>query len=247
VTTKSMNGTAHDRRAESPVSDLDLMLYLDGELSDDRHEEVRRTITRDKVLRGKLDALELSSTILRERVSDAAINIDLTDAVMAQIASHKSDVSLDERDNAPVAREVQAIVAPIAPTVSLDKLGSRTKPSNDNARGIFALAAFAVAAAAGLMIWGRMAPAPSTEPTPHVAVVATPEVPNGAAPTEEIEPAKGADAVADSTQDEEVGVEVAAVDFGSRVGTIFYVPTEAATSKHTTTVVWLTDPDGDGE
>jgi hypothetical protein len=42
-----------------------------------------------------------------------------------------------------------------------------------------------------------------------------------------------------------MGVEVAAVDFGSRVGTIFYVETEAATSRHTTTVVWLTDSDGE--
>jgi hypothetical protein len=52
-----------------------------------------------------------------------------------------------------------------------------------------------------------------------------------------------------STQEAEgdVGVEVAAVDFGSRIGTIFYVPTEAATSNHTTTVVWLADDPVGGE
>lgn len=244
MTTKSMNGTAHDRHVEAPISDLDLMLYFDGELESDRHEEVRRAIARDKVLRGKLESLELSSAIVRERALDAAANIDFADAVMAQIAADKSDVSLDERDKAPVMQAAPEILASSASAVRLEKLGQRTKPSNDNARGIFALAAIAVAAAAGLMIWGRFAPAPSTAPTAPVAAVTTPEVAPVAAPTE-MEPAPSSDVAAEVAQDEEMGVEVAAVDFGSRVGAIFYVPTEAATSKHTTTVVWLTDPDGE--
>jgi hypothetical protein len=48
--------------------------------------------------------------------------------------------------------------------------------------------------------------------------------------------------------DDEVkpGVEVAAVDFGARMGTIFYVPTGSTPSSTMTTVVWLSD-DGTGE
>jgi anti-sigma factor RsiW len=239
-----MNGTAHDRHVEPPVSDLDLMLYLDGELSRDRHDEVRRALTRDKVLRGKLSALEISSAIVRERASDVAANIDFADAVMAQITSSKSDVSLDERDKAPAMLQAQETPAPGVSGIRLDKLGERTKPTNDNARGIFALAAIAVAAAAGLMIWGRMAPSPSTAPTAPVAMVTTPEV-APVMPQVEVQPAPAVETEAEVAEDQEMGVEVAAVDFGSKVGTIFYVPTEAATSKHTTTVVWLTDPDGE--
>jgi hypothetical protein len=41
--------------------------------------------------------------------------------------------------------------------------------------------------------------------------------------------------------DDEHGVEVAAVDFGARIGSIFYVPTGLAASNATTTVVWLND------
>jgi hypothetical protein len=232
-----MNGTAHERRVEKPVSDLDLMLYLDGELSTERHEQVRRAITRDEVLRDKLSALEISSSIVRERALDAAANIDFADAVMARILANETSVSLDERDAAPGVPQPREISAHA-------KLGSRTKPSNDNARGIFALAAFAVAAAASLMIWGRLAPNSSVSPVEPVAMVTTPEV-APAAPPVEMPPAPTGGVEAEVAEEQEMGVEVAAVDFGSRVGTIFYVETEAATSKHTTTVVWLTDPDGE--
>ena len=71
MTTKSMNGTAHEPQVDKAVSDLDLMLYLDGELSIERHEQVRRAITRDEILRSKLSALEVSSTLVRERALDA--------------------------------------------------------------------------------------------------------------------------------------------------------------------------------
>jgi len=244
VTTKSMNGTAQERRVEKPISDLDLMLYLDGELSGERQEQVRRAITRDDVLRNKLEALELSSAIVRERADDAGANIDFADAVMARISANNSDVALDERDAAPVVQTTGEIAAADAAPVRLEKLGSPVKPSNDNARGIFALAALAVAAAASFMIWSRLAPNPSTAPAEPVAMVTTQEI-APAAPPVELQPAPIGVAEADVTEDQQVGVEVAAVDFGSKVGTIFYVETEAATSKHTTTVVWLTDPDGE--
>jgi hypothetical protein len=237
-----MNGTAHEKHVEPAVSDLDLMLYLDGELDDTRYEQVRRALTRNKILRNKLSALEVSSSIVRERALDVAVNIDFADSVMAKIMANKTDVSLDERDAAPAVHQTRESSTNEAPAVRLDKLGSPAKPSNDNSRGIFALAAIAVAAAAGLMVWGRAAPNPSAMPTEPVAMVTTPEV-APAAPPVEMQPAPAIEP--EVAEDQEMGVEVAAVDFGSKVGTIFYVPTEAATSKHTTTVVWLTDPDGE--
>lgn len=244
MTTKSMNGTAHERHLENPVSDLDLMLYLDGELSAERHDEVRRALTRDKVLRSKLSALEMTSTIIRERAVDAAANIDLADSVMAKILAGDAAVSLDQRDAAPVIDEPQDSPTEQVQPVRLEKLGARPQPSNDNARGIFALVALAVAAAASFMVWGRLAPNPSTMATEPVAMVTTQEVAPAKPPVElPAQPAVAPEA--EAAEEQEVGVEVAAVDFGSKVGTIFYVPTEAATSTHTTTVVWLTDPDGE--
>lgn len=245
MTSKSMNGRANHQHNEPRVSDLDLMMYLDGELDSDRHEQVREALAHDKVLQGKLAALDFSSSIVQEQAHEAAANIDVADSVMALIASSK-DVVLDERDAAPGAKTLHIPVSEIAP-VRLDKLGKKSGASNDNARGIFALAAFAVAAAAGLMIWGRVAPnssTPASEPvammatTPETAavVVAAPEP--AAAPT-------GEAAVEAAEEQNDLGVEVAAVDFGSKVGAIFYVDADEATSKHTTTVVWLTDSDGE--
>jgi hypothetical protein len=244
VTTKSMNGTAHERQDEKAVSDLDLMLYLDGELSTERHEQVRRAITRDGVLRSKLSALETCSAIVHEQAVDAAANIDLADSVMAKIMKSGAAVSLDERDAAPGEQQPRETSASNTQNVRLEKLEARTKASNDNARGIFALAALAVAAAASLMIWGRMAPNPSVAPAEPVAMVTTPEAVHVAPPVE-MQPAPVGETPPDVAEDQEMGVEVAAVDFGSKVGTIFYVETEAATSKHTTTVVWLTDSVGE--
>lgn len=241
MTTKSMNGTAHERHVEKDISDLDLMLYLDGELSAQRHDEVRRAVTQDKVLRNKLAALELSSTLVRERALDAAANIDFADAVMARILSADAVVALDARDAAP---ETNPTSEDKPAPVRLEKLGAPAEASNDNARRVFALVALAVAAAASFMIWGRLAPNPATMVNEPVAMVTTPEIVRPTPPVEmPAAPANEADTEAD--EDLEPGVEVASVDFGSQVGTIFYVPTEAATSKHTTTVVWLTDPDGE--
>lgn len=239
MTTKSMNGTAHNQHVEPHVSDLDLMLYLDGELEAERHEEVHQAISSSKVLRSKLAALDVASNIVSEQALGAAANIDFADAVMARIAADQQ-ITLDARDVAP-ASKMSEIVAP----VRLDKLSPKSSPSNDNARGIFALAAFAVAAAAGLMIWGRVAPSFSTTSSAPVAMTTTAEVaPVVAVPAPAAEPMIDTVAAAGEEQ-EEVGVEVAAVDFGSKVGTIFYVPSDAVNSKHTTTVVWLTDTDGE--
>lgn len=248
MSTKTMNGEAHETRTKRPPTDLELMMYVDGELEGERLREVRQALSRDSVLRSKVAALSLSGSIVRENAESAAA-IDLTDGIMARIAADKS-TTLDARDAAPAPAsapqehkdaEVKPLLRP-----GLGKVAAKSGPSNDNSRGIFALAAIAVAAAAGLMIWGRMdvgTPGPQGAP---VAAVTTPaEAPAAPAPT----PAEAPRAAETDTEesDDEVGVAVAAVDFGTKIGTIFYVPTEAATSNHTTTVVWLADDSAGGE
>jgi hypothetical protein len=46
--------------------------------------------------------------------------------------------------------------------------------------------------------------------------------------------------------DVEHGVEVAAIDFGSTTGAVLYVP-DGTSPSSTTTVVWLSDNEPDGE
>jgi hypothetical protein len=243
-----MNGGAHDTLAKRPPTDLELMLYVDGELSGDRLREVRLAIEKDASLRSKVAALKLAADVVREDARTCAASVDLTDAIMGRIAAD-SGGTLDPRDAspAPVAEERPApVVQPL-----LRPGPARPKAAaNDNARGIFALAALAVAAAAGMMIWGRMAPDASRPPSAPVATLTTQAEPTNV--VLEPAPTPSAERAAAPAQEGEgdVGVEVAAVDFGSRVGTIFYVPREAATSNHaatTTTVVWLADDSAGGE
>lgn len=237
---KTMNGEARNPHAKRPPSDLELMLYVDGELEDDRLEEVRHAIERDDGLRKKVAALGLSSAIVRETA--LARDLDLTDAIMSKIAADAGS-SRDARDVSPEVTPPERPMAEVKPLLRKTPGAPKTGPSNDNARGIFALAAVAVAAAAALMVWGRM---DTGVPRPQSAPVAMVEATEAAPPAPAPAPEPHEQAAAQEG-DAEVGVEVAAVDFGSRIGTIFYVPTEAATSNHTTTVVWLSDDPAGGE
>ncbi|MDC0748536.1 anti-sigma factor family protein [Polyangium mundeleinium] len=248
MTTKTMNGEAHATRTKRPPTDLELMMYVDGELEGERLREVRQALSRDSALRNKVAALSLSASIVRENAESAA-TIDLTDGIMARIAADKSPTR-DARDDAPAPldaplerkdAEVKPLLRP-----GLDKAAAKSPPLNDNSRGIFALAAIAVAAAAGLMIWGRMdVGTPHPQGAPVAAATTPAELPATPAPTT-AEAARVADTDAQDG-DAEPGVAVAAVDFGTKIGTIFYVPAEAATSNHTTTVVWLADDSAGGE
>jgi hypothetical protein len=85
------------------------------------------------------------------------------------------------------------------------------------------------------MIWGRagLQPEVASNPSPAQTTAARPLIVTPPAP------AKAVDSAPDA--DDEHGVEVAAVDFGARMGSIFYVPTGSAASNATTTVVWLND------
>jgi anti-sigma factor RsiW len=93
--------------------------------------------------------------------------------------------------------------------------------ANDNGRRrVLYVAATLVAAAAAALLWVR---------TPWVTAVA---------------PRASAAPVVEA--DVEHGVEVAAIDFGSTTGAVLYVPNGTSPSD-TTTVVWLSDDEPDGE
>lgn len=246
---KTMNGQAHEPHSKRPPSDLELMLYLDGELEGPRLRDVREAIERDVKLQKKLAAFGLLSEVVEENAMSTA-QIDLADAIMAKVAAE--DVkALDPRDEAPLPMVAELAPEKVKPLLQKTVGASKASVSNDNGRGIFSFAALAVAAAAGLMIWGRMdtgAPRPESAP---IAMLNTSEAPKSAAPpSAAVAPAVASTEAAPALEqdgDDGVGVEVAAVNFGSRIGTIFYVPTEAATSNHTTTVVWLSDDSAGGE
>lgn len=217
-------------KADTP-SDLELMLYADGELEDERIAAVEAFLARDAGSRRKLSSLGLVAGLVREQAVASASPADrIADALMAQIAAEASTNGVAHAASAPlreVASPTPVKLAPVAPRAA--------KPANDNSRGIFALAAAALAAAAALMIWARSDVRPEVasnlsagQTTEARSIVVAPP-----ATVKVVEPAAEAD--------DEHGVEVAAVDFGARMGSIFYVPTGSAASNATTTVVWLND------
>lgn len=209
-------------------TDMELMLYVDGELDEERIADVEALLKESEGARRKVTALRYASGMVREHTMAAAPAIDVASSVMAKIeAGEASEADPPAKNGAGVD------MAPVRLPRSSTK-DSRPAAANDNSRSIFTLAAIAVAAAAGMMIWGRMGEAP-VRPTASVPVMTQEAAPEAQvrAPAPPAEPST-------SEGDDEHGVEVAAVDFGAHMGSIFYVPTDA-TAGATTTVVWVDD------
>jgi hypothetical protein len=206
----------------------------------------------------KLAGIEVTGAALRERAAASTLADGIADAVMARIQQETKEKTDEGKNGAAPAGSVAVKAAPIEngaaggePHVLREIAGGAQKaparasfekrPANDNARGIFTLAALAAAAAAALMVWGRMEGEPpramttAQPPTESVAV----QVPAPAPPPPSAERESGSEGEANP------GVEVAAVDFGARMGTIFYIPTDSSATSAMTTVVWLSD-DGIG-
>jgi hypothetical protein len=198
--------------SDNPISDLELMAYHDGELDDARAREVEDFLADDSLAaddaRAKLAGLALVGAMMREQIDGDARADAVADEVMAAL-----DGDIDA------------------------KLGKRPKldgapPANDNAGRLYMLAVAAAAVAAGLFVWGKTAPDETvaldrTGPT-SIAIEAPPPAPS----------IDGERASASSDEDEALGVEIAAVDFGSQSGSVFYVPGGA---RGATAVVWVTD------
>lgn len=214
---------------EAPPSDLELMQYFDGELEGPRRAAVEAFLSADLRAQGKVAGLQITSSILREQAASLSAADGIADSVMARIA----------QESAPI---VAPMAPPAAVPVPLPRLTAGA-PANDNSRRIFGFfGALAVAAAAAFAVWARSG-APAMEPAQPrpVAVLTAPSTnPSPATSEPEID---GAGLATDV--DAEHGVEVAAVNFGAHMGSIFYVPSGSVEAKRVTTVVWLADDAGE--
>lgn len=135
-----------DSKTPTPT-DMELMLYADGELDGEERAAVEAYLARDRSARRKLMALGMASDLVRERAELAGEGAgDVAGSVMAAIAA-------EAKNDAPPAKPAEVI--PIA------------RRRHDRGRGLWPAAALALAAAAALLVWGR-----STTPT-HRGEVAT--------------------------------------------------------------------------
>ncbi len=226
--------------AEAP-SDLELMMYFDGELEEPRKSAVSAFIAADLRAQNKLVALQITSGVVRE-YGRSSEPFDIADVVMKRIATDAS--------TKVAASPVEAQRSNVVPISTAKKLSATPpvvrRPANDNVRRIFGVAALAVAAAAALAIWGRQTATPGNQGKDVQVAVTAPATSSqpGVAPTS-AEPMIESVARLQPEGDSEHGVEVATVNFGAHMGSIFYVPSGSIEANHTTTVVWLADDAGE--
>jgi hypothetical protein len=223
-----------------PVSDEELMRYLDGELGQERRGEVEEQLAGDRDGRDKLAGMDWVGELLRERAAGDERADGIADAVMASLASSSSrDQESSEEDDAAAAEVVPLPTRKREATQRVDQ----PRAANDNAKSIFALAAAAAAVAAGLYFWSRTGADDITvadgRPAPAATAVAAvqSEASTAAASPKWSHPAP----TEEPTEEPSAAVEVASVDFGSHTGSVFYVSTGPENAATTTVVVWVTD------
>jgi negative regulator of sigma E activity len=216
-------------RQKSKIRDRDLMALFDGELEGEELARVERALAEDEQARGKLVAMRLTGELLREAVERDTRADDIADSVMAK---------LDAEPDVPLLEE---------PKLDQKAAPHTSEPANDNARTLWTLAAAAAAVAAGLFVWGNMAPndVSSVAVAPKDDVVAVPSP-----PSQDIEalqperPARPSIGTSVAKVDDEDAVEIAQLDFGTHTGSVFKVRDENTGAS--TAVVWVTDS-GDDE
>lgn len=248
-----------DERHHAP-SDLELMLYFDGELDEPRKSEVDAFINADLRSQNKLAGLRINSAFVEAQAHEMAAGPsptrspadDIADLVLAKIEAEGPFARAASADPPAAkvipfpARDTSKSGAATSAKVPArrETSGHRSRPANENARRIFGVAALAVAAAAALAIWGKQAAGPGAPSGVQVAQTApssAPSPPASPAPTAQPQ----VDVAAVSEGEEEHGVEVASVNFGAHMGSIFYVPSGSIEANRTTTVVWLADDAGE--
>lgn len=206
-------------------TDMELMLFHDGELEEPRRAEVAAWLEQSDVGKAKVAGLSFGGELVRESALARAASFDITDAVMAKAKS--------ENGKADAVGEQAAKVTPIK-SKAAPKAAPEDASGKDGGRLLLPLTALAAAAAAALFLWGRSEPkqveVAKTEPTETAPVQPLPPTP-APAPTE-LEPFAKADI-------EDLGVQVASVNFGSRQGSVFIVGDES--QGPTTAVVWVTE------
>jgi hypothetical protein len=200
--------------------DLDLMLYLDGELEDAARVAAVEAYLARAQGRTKSKSLRIASDLVRAHAAAPSKLADgIADDVMAAIAKETASKPSTETVKG-ASKESATTRVSRAP----DALRGSTPPANDNGRGIYILAAFAAAAAFALFFWGRGSFDSSSTTQAPVAVLSDKPV-SPAAPIAAVEPIE---LVAAATPH---GIELAAVDFGANSGTII--------NDDTTMVVWV--------
>lgn len=221
------NAPAGGAHLPGSPTDLELMAYFDGELEEPRRSAVEAFLSADLGAQNKVAGLRITSGILQSQAEALSDADGIADLVMAKISAEAM---------AP-AREANVLPFPVMATPKT------SAPANDNARRIFAaLGVLAVAAAAAFALWGRSS-APALDPVrsaPVAAAIPPSTLPTPTAADPEIDAAS-----VNAEADTEHGVEVAAVNFGAHMGSIFYVPSGSIEAKRTTTVVWLADDAGE--
>lgn len=236
------DSAARDSAAgDSAAGDWALMRYLDGELEPELAAEIEARIAADSAARDKRAGLALVAALLREGV-DADRRADgIADAVMSRLDADSGDgggadageVGADHDVERHVGVDGEGGASPRSERRGRAGSSASGPAANDNGRVIFALATAAAAVAAGLFIWGTTEPddgvalGPQLEPPAEIEPAPLPFASNGreAAPTAEVE-----------AEEAPQPVEVAAVDFGSQSGSVFYVSGQHAA----TAVVWVT-------
>jgi hypothetical protein len=209
--------------------DRELMRYLDGDLDEAPRLEMERALESDPDARAKLAGMALAGDLLREQVDADDRGDSIVDAVMAKLDATDAGATKEAEKASEVAAEVAPDVVPFRKMPA--------KPANDNARTIWAVTGLAAAAAAALFFWGK------TEPDRDLAVAPPPATqqaePPVAPPPEEAHASAEAREQADAEEAEEDRIEVAAVDFGDRSGSVFY--TSAGSRTGSSAVVWVND------
>lgn len=212
------------------LDDARLMMLLDGELDGEERAELERLLQASPEAVAKRASLEVLGDLLRERVELDTRADGIADAVMASL-----EAELPRRSEERGASDSQRRSTATARTAADAPRPARA--ANDNARSIFAIAGLAAAAAAALFVWGRTQPTDAglaLAPLSDAPLVA--EMPPRLEATAATTETRGAEPTSDAAL-EVASVEVASVEFGSRAGSVFYVPGDGAG----TAVVWIND------
>lgn len=208
-------------------TDMELMLFADGELDESRHHEVERFLASDAASRDKLAGLRVVGAFVREQGEGELPTLNIADAVLLKLTEEGRSTRVPADNVIPLqGRRHQAPKSEREAPAS--GLFGRTS------RAVYYFAGAAIAAAAAMSLWVQVDPQMPALPPTTAIVPGAQAVPGPAA-------ALPADTAPVAALEPEVGVEVAAIDFGTRTGAIFYVQGNEAATGSTTTVVWVND------
>ena len=202
-----------------------LMQLYDGELPPEQTVAMEERLAESAELGGVWEGLEQLGEVVRAvAYSRAGAADDIADAVMARIEAERS---------ASVA--LRAIEGGVVAQPAGQPERTRSAPASARGRrvagGILGAVAALAAAVALLANWGRL-PGEAERAVEELSASVTrmvPQPPASQAPTEDPEVAAEGELV--------LAVAIEAVDFGSRNGSIFVVPS----GEFATPVIWLVD------